>query len=176
MTSLRFESRICLAVFALFAAVPAYALPENFQRVTDDLYRGARPTATDLRELFEKGIGLIVNLENVDSIVKAEAEIAAELGMKFVHLPLSASKTPTDAEIDRAVAEIGIKNSGKIFVHCQRGQDRTGVVVAFYRIGVQGWRPRRAYREMMKYGFSLKYAKPLEVYFRDRTGYSESFP
>lgn len=163
------------AVLSLVAVTsPAYALPANFQRVTSDLYRGARPTETELGELAELGVGLIVNLENVDTVVKAEAEIADRLGIKFVHLPLSVRETPMDIEIDRAVAEIGVRHSGKVFVHCQRGQDRTGLVVALYRTEIQGWRPKRAYLEMMKYGFSLKYARPLEIYFRERTGLSKT--
>ena len=39
-----------------------------------------------------------------------------------------------------------------VFVHCMKGQDRTGVVIAAYRIRRQGWTFDQAYQEMLSYG------------------------
>lgn len=160
---------------ALLASFSAFALPPAFKQVTPNVYRGGRPTIGDLRQLARMGVGLIVNLENVPDVVRAEVREANALGIREVNIPLNASVEPKDAEIDRAVRELRSTGSGKVYVHCQRGQDRTGLAVAFYRMQVGRWSPKRAYREMMDSGFSRKYAKPLEDYFRARTGYEGNF-
>jgi protein tyrosine/serine phosphatase len=45
------------------------------------------------------------------------------------------------------------------FIHCQHGADRTGTMVAVYRVRVQGWTKEDAIKEMMeeKYGFHHVY-------------------
>ncbi|HUV86117.1 MAG TPA: hypothetical protein VMX79_03305, partial [bacterium] len=40
-----------------------------------------------------------------------------------------------------------------VFVHCHAGVDRTGFVVAAYRVKVEGWTPEKAYEEMARLGF-----------------------
>lgn len=162
--------RSAFALLAFLASASAFALPPDFHKVTRNIYRGGRPTGDDLRELAALGFDSIVNLENDPIVVRIEAGLAAALHMKFVNIPLSAGEIPEDAAIDDAIDQLAHVRSGKTFVHCQRGKDRTGVVVALYRTENQGWKPRNAYDEMMNLGFSLKYAKPLEVYFRQRTG------
>jgi tyrosine-protein phosphatase SIW14 len=44
--------------------------------------------------------------------------------------------------------------SSKIYVHCLRGKDRTGTVVACYRIQHDGWDNERALAEAKGYGMS----------------------
>lgn len=39
------------------------------------------------------------------------------------------------------------------YIHCLHGEDRTGLVVALYRILVQGWTVKRAKQEMYDNGF-----------------------
>ena len=155
----------------LLVTVPAFALPPAFREVTSKIYRGGRPKGGDLQDLYDRGIDKIVDLENDAKLVRAEAARAADLGLKFVNVPLNASEIPTDAEVDRVVANLIDARAAKSYVHCQRGKDRTGLVVAIYRITRQGWTPADAWHEMLADGFSRKYAKPLEDYFRARTGY-----
>ena len=40
-----------------------------------------------------------------------------------------------------------------VYVHCSRGVDRTGVVVAVYRMEVDGWSEAGAEAEMEAFGF-----------------------
>jgi protein tyrosine/serine phosphatase len=40
-----------------------------------------------------------------------------------------------------------------VVIHCQHGADRTGAIVALYRIIVQGWSKADAVREMNEGGF-----------------------
>jgi protein-tyrosine phosphatase len=41
-----------------------------------------------------------------------------------------------------------------VFVHCEKGEDRTGALVAIYRIVKQGWTPERAYAEACSLGLT----------------------
>jgi protein tyrosine/serine phosphatase len=46
-------------------------------------------------------------------------------------------------------------NNLPVFVHCQRGADRTGMVCAMYRITVCGWTKEEAIRELKDGGFGF---------------------
>ena len=62
---------------------------------------------------------------------------------------------PTEAEIARI---LGLLEDGKnrpVFVHCQRGADRTGAVIASYRIDHDGWDNDRALAEARARGMSF---------------------
>ena len=41
-----------------------------------------------------------------------------------------------------------------VFVHCEHGADRTGTIVACYRIQKEGWAPERALAEARDFGLS----------------------
>jgi protein tyrosine/serine phosphatase len=46
-------------------------------------------------------------------------------------------------------------NNLPVFVHCQRGADRTGLMCAMYRIVVCGWSKSEAIDEMKNGGFNF---------------------
>jgi protein-tyrosine phosphatase len=50
-----------------------------------------------------------------------------------------------------------------VFVHCLRGKDRTGTVVAVYRIARDGWTNRQALDEARKLGLS-RWARSMSRY------------
>jgi hypothetical protein len=60
---------------------------------------------------------------------------------------------PKPAELDAALDII--KRSTFTYVHCLHGVDRTGFVIAAYRVKVQGWTWEEAYGEMLHLGFHL---------------------
>jgi protein tyrosine/serine phosphatase len=43
---------------------------------------------------------------------------------------------------------------GPVFIHCQHGCDRTGTVIACYRIKHDKWPTEKAFKEAMLHGFS----------------------
>jgi protein-tyrosine phosphatase len=46
------------------------------------------------------------------------------------------------------------ENPGKkVFVHCRLGDDRTGMMIAAYRMGQQGWTAKEAMEEMHEFGY-----------------------
>jgi protein tyrosine/serine phosphatase len=59
-----------------------------------------------------------------------------------------------------------------IFVHCQHGEDRTGLIVGLYRVETEHWSPAAAYREMIAKGFH-KILFFLNHYYEERTGWED---
>ena len=129
-----------------------------FQNVNDWLYRGGRPNQKDVAELREMGIKTILDLEaglfvaETDA-VKLERVWAAAAGINFEHVPLGPLGAPRADRVDAALAVLSDPAKRPIFVHCKAGVDRTGFVVAAYRVQVEGWTPERAYEEMVALGF-----------------------
>ena len=60
-------------------------------------------------------------------------------------------------------------DSGGVYVHCHHGADRTGAILAMYRIEREGYTPQQAYKEARKYGF-----KSWNTYLREWIGYPKS--
>lgn len=125
---------------------------ENFGQMDERFYRGAQPTVADLKYLKEIGIDTIVNLRNdPQDFEKAAVE---ELGMRYVHIPMSGWKTPKEHQIKSFLELVDDPETGKFFVHCKAGIHRTGVVGAVYRFEHYDWDYKKAYREMKNYDFS----------------------
>jgi uncharacterized protein (TIGR01244 family) len=123
------------------------------------LYRSAQPTPKQLDRIISKyGIRTIVNLrrpqddgrEN-DAEIREEEKLAAARGVKFVNIPY------TDKDRQQHIAkflDVAADPSNRpILVHCSAGKERSGVMVAAYRIRRHGWTLEQALREMESYGF-----------------------
>ncbi len=57
---------------------------------------------------------------------------------------------------------------GPVFVHCKRGADRTGMVVAVYRISHDQWENKKALSEAKSYGMSF-FERAIQHYVMDYT-------
>lgn len=142
---------------------------DGIARVAPGIFRGARPGAPELHKLAAMGVRTIVDLENDEEAVAAEARVARQLGLRFEREPLSPFLPPDDAEIDRILALLGDARLRPLFVHCKYGEDRTGLVVGLYRVLDQGWAPEIAYREMLRFGFH-RALLALDHYYKEKTG------
>jgi hypothetical protein len=61
----------------------------------------------------------------------------------------------------------------KVFVHCRVGDDRTGMMIAAYRMAEVGWTAKQAMEEMTKYGFSFAHRRLICPRLSE---YEEHFP
>lgn len=125
----------------------------NFNKVDDILYRGGQPTEGGLRKLDNIGIKTIINLSNENKKVNMEKEIASKLGVNLINIPLNVYQAPTDDEVLRFLSIVTDKEKQPVFVHCESGRDRTGAMVAMYRVVVSGWTIKQAYNEAKRLGF-----------------------
>jgi protein tyrosine/serine phosphatase len=58
-----------------------------------------------------------------------------------------------DDQVIQALRILADRSNRPILVHCQHGADRTGVILALYRVVVQGWTKEDALREMNDGGY-----------------------
>jgi tyrosine-protein phosphatase SIW14 len=160
------HSRIVL--FAL--AIPAFAgssAPgiKNFHQVNEHLYRGAQPTDAGLQYLATIGVKTVIDLREADERAQAEESVVTAAGMKYVNVPMTDLTPPTDADITRILGILENDSDGAVFVHCKRGADRTGAVIAAYRIDHDRWDNARALSEAKSDGMGL-FQFPRESFIR----------
>jgi tyrosine-protein phosphatase SIW14 len=138
----------------LTAEPPAAADVRNFGQVNDRLYRGAAPSAVAMQELGSMGVKLVIDLRESGSASTEEKAQAEKLGMRYVNIPLRPTSAPTQDEISHVLTLFSQNETSRIFVHCRRGKDRTGTVIACYRIQHDGWASKKAQAEANSYGMS----------------------
>lgn len=135
----------------------------NLHRVSDTLYRGARPKRDGYAELKALGVRTVVNLEKYHN----DADESAAAGLANERI-----KTDTwavsDEHVVRFLKIVGDPARTPVFVHCQHGSDRTGTMCAMYRIFIDGWPKDAALDEMKKGGFGYhEMWENLETYIRN---------
>jgi len=165
-----------LAPAQLYAALQApVAGIANWHEVADGLTRGGRPSAAAVREMAHRGVRTIVDLENDDEAIADERPLVESAGIRYVSAPLSPFRYPVQSSIDTALGELGAPTEYPIFVHCEHGQDRTGLVIGLFRVVDQKWKAADAYQEMLDLGFH-RTLFGLNRYFRDHTDLRIQFP
>ncbi|MDR2885367.1 MAG: tyrosine-protein phosphatase [Rikenellaceae bacterium] len=146
---------------------PQWATPvaarhvENLYLVDTGVYRCGQPSAEGFKELYELGVREILNLRNHHG----DESKAAGVPLVLHRIKMNAG----DSQTDRFVEALRIirDRRGPIAIHCWHGSDRTGAVVALYRIAFQDWTPAEALDELMNGGYGYHtYYKNIPAYFR----------
>jgi tyrosine-protein phosphatase SIW14 len=148
----------------------------NFGRVTENLYRGGQPTSDGFNALHAMGVGVVVNLREDRTEVATEKRQVESLGMKSIEIPWSASHEPSSAQIVEFLDVVRANPDTKIFVHCRRGADRTGVMVAAYRIAVEHKPIAEAVSEMHQYHYDWFFRPQLKRYIESLPGLLQTDP
>ena len=164
------SSLLCLLLVVALPAAGERGLPpsegiRNLGKVTDNLYRGAQPDAAAIRNLARLGIKSIINLRMTNDVWKPEEAEAHANGITYTNVPLKGGSQPTHAQVATLLALIETLPA-PVFVHCQHGCDRTGTIIACYRIRQGGWPNQAALEEARKYGLS-KLEHGMIKYIRD---------
>lgn len=136
------------------------AEPDNFHRVDDKVWRSGQPEKRDFLELEKLGFKGVLNLrEWHDDARKAENTVL------HLHKVAMDAGEPQEKNLLQAV-KILRDSHGPILVHCWHGSDRTGTVVALYRMAVNGWTRERAITEFVTpvYGYHAKTYPQLRKY------------
>jgi tyrosine-protein phosphatase SIW14 len=123
----------------------------NFGRIDDHYFRGAQPKAGDYRDLAALGVKTVIDLTRNGRA--DEPSLVQAAGMKFYRIPLTTSERPDQAAVQQFLSLVNDPANQPVFVHCQGGRHRTGVMTAVYRMMQNGWTANQAYDEMKKFRF-----------------------
>jgi protein tyrosine/serine phosphatase len=131
---------------------PFVDIPQ-FVQVDQRIYRGGKPTADGLAKLVDLGVQTVISFQGSSEKQAQESVRVEALGMNYKHIPLSVYEEPSDAAVMDFIETVLDPASQPVFVHCHSGRDRTGVMIAIYRVLVDEWSIKEAYKEAKKYGF-----------------------
>lgn len=126
----------------------------NFGVVNERLFRGAEPDATGLADLAKAHVRLDIDLRESGVGTETERHLSQQLGMQYINVPLHGWGAPSQGDMVRILSLLCQDDRSTIFVHCRRGKDRTGTVIACYRMQHDGWSPQAAQEEANRYGMS----------------------
>ena len=156
---------ICIAAPTTNSTAPAVTLPANAHaterlnnlpglsnvgRVAPGILRGAQPGKEGYATLKSMGIKTVIDMRTSES-EKKQVEAA---GMRAIAIPIEMTRDGLKAKVDQVVALMADPANQPVYVHCRHGQDRTGIVVAAYRMKQQGWSLADAETEMQAFGFN----------------------
>jgi len=123
-----------------------------FTQVDERLFRGAQPREGGIRRLADLGINTIINLRGRNEQTRLDENAATALGLRYFNVPLPVWGRPKDEQTRRVLEIITARESGRTFIHCRDGVDRTGMIVALYRISQEGWPADAAKAEALNLG------------------------
>jgi tyrosine-protein phosphatase SIW14 len=153
-------------LFVVSWTLNSHASIENLFKVAEGVYRGGQPTElADYEKLRRLGIKTIISLRDDGAF---EEQTANRYGFRFLLFPMSAWKTVDDAMVDRVLGAMINPTLGPIFIHCWRGKDRTGLIVALHRVLHEGWTPQKAYDEWVAFGLFRGFLQ-FRYYFYKKT-------
>jgi protein-tyrosine phosphatase len=164
--SLSSRRLISLLVFSLPVFAGSAPGIQNFDQVDAHVYRGAQPTNQGFNYLAKLGVKTVIDLRETDDRAKVEERVVTGVGMQYVNVPMTGLTPPTEAEIARILAILEDGTIGPVFVHCKRGADRTGAVIAAYHIDHDKWDNARALQDAKAHSMS-SFQIPRQNYIKD---------
>ncbi|MXV13923.1 protein tyrosine phosphatase [Pedobacter sp. HMF7056] len=121
----------------------------NFHQVDTGVYRSEQPGSTDFFEFEKTGIREVINLRRL----RNDRKKAKNTKLALHHIPMKAAAI-NNAEVMKALTLIRDRK-GPVLIHCWHGSDRTGMLVAMYRMVFQDWTKDDAINEMTKGNFGF---------------------
>ena len=142
---------LTLAAAAWPAGAPAPLDVPNFHQVSERVFRGGQPGPQGWPGLAKMGVKLVIDLRREDehsSAAEKQAVLAA--GMNYVNVPMKGVVAPGGGQVSKLLSML--ESGQSVFVHCKRGADRTGAVIACYRVEHDHWDRKKALNEAKSFG------------------------
>ena len=128
--------------------VEAPGLPNLF-KVSEDVYRSAQPESGGFASAENLGIRTILSVRlTANDVVLAESEPTS---LTLIHIPIAPVYITVEEILEVMKALDGAEKP--ILVHCLHGADRTGLIIALYRILYENWSKEEAKDELVNGGF-----------------------
>jgi protein tyrosine/serine phosphatase len=159
----RVRSAAFAVIVTLTLAWSATAQPtriDNFARVNDTYFRGAQPQGRDYEDLAALGVKTVINLTSGEDVAFDERDVVESHGMRYVHIPMSTRRAPTDQELATFLRVVNEAGSQPVYVHCVGGKHRTGVMTAVYRMTRDGLSGEQAFKEMKQFKYGPDFLHP----------------
>jgi protein tyrosine/serine phosphatase len=131
----------------------------NFYQVTPTLYRSAQPSKGGLAYLSSQkppvpGSGPIRTVLSLRAFHDDASIVPAAPPLRYEQIRFN-TWHPENEDIVKFLRVATTPELQPVLVHCQHGSDRTGTMVALYRIVVQGWSKEAALLEMTQGGYGF---------------------
>lgn len=151
------------------AAAPEVQI-RNARMPREGVLTGGQPTEEQLAELADAGYRTLVNLRTPgeNEISDREAELAEELGMSYVQLPVAGAEGLTEDNARELSKLLGDESAYPMVVHCGSG-NRVGALFALEAFHVRGESPETALRIGKEAGLTR-----LEPVVREKLGVDET--
>jgi protein tyrosine/serine phosphatase len=123
----------------------------NFHQVNEHVFRSGQPANGSWQGLANLGVTTVIDLRRPDEhSTVAEEQAVTAAGMKYVNVPMKGVVAPPPDQMAKILALLD--SPEKVLIHCHRGADRTGAVIACYRIEHDRWQPQQALNEAKAFG------------------------
>ena len=141
----RVRPSVCLVVAGALPPLAGDAPGiNNFDQVDARVYRGGQPTKGGFRYLASTGVNTVIDLRQAGDRAKAEERMVFGSGNDLLNVPMTRLIPPTETQLLKILPVLLNAAGGPVFVHCLRGTDRTGAVIAAYHITHDHWDNARA--------------------------------
>jgi protein-tyrosine phosphatase len=101
---------------------------------------------------------LLLTQDPADADTEAERSAAADLGVKILQYPLEGNGVGDPGNYVEAISSVSRANAEgqAVLIRCHSGAQRTGGVVAVYRVLVEGDSPDESKQELERWGWDGK--------------------
>jgi uncharacterized protein (TIGR01244 family) len=131
---------------------------DNFGQVNSHYYRGAQPRGGDYAKLAALGVKTVIDLTKDGEA--QEASLVRAAGMSFYRIPMTTHEPPSKDKVAQFLKLVNDPVNQPVYVHCQGGRHRTGVMTAVYRMTNDHWTADQAFAEMKEYRYGADFLHP----------------
>lgn len=144
----------CALVLSICASAQGEMDHLHFRRVDDHVFGGRQPKQADFASLKQMGVKSVLDLRGGSIHRPWERKRVEAAGMQYFSVRLSGIFPPKKMQIARILALLEDPARGPFYVHCRRGYDRVGMVIASYRIAHDHWSNEQAMEEAHSFGLN----------------------
>lgn len=131
---------------------------KNVYKIDEGIYRSEQPDQNDFVSFKKAGLAEVLNLRRFWKDDKK----ARKTDLKLHHISMKAGDI-NERDVIKALKLINDRK-GPMLIHCWHGSDRTGMLIAMYRVIFQNWAKDDAIHEMTKgnFGFHTVYSNLID--------------